>query len=908
MFRLLPKRPEGRLRLAATGPLRSILTFLVLGWTLGLPTPVTAQWFDGMDQLPLKWQLAENDCQARTGEHQIDADGGHDHGPCEAFTVAAGHGTRLLLEYRIPPSRVVDELAAQLWLRSAQPGARIGFRVRYPYVHDKQTGRTVSSLVFGDRYRKAGQWERLRLTDVPQRMREKEAALRVEFDSDVDLRGAFVDAIIVDVYNQPGVMTVRLDDVSIDHLVPVGSVSVAARPSLRKEPEPSVEPSLTHLERPAFAPQRVTRIIEHNGEPLAYLRSLGFDAVLLSTPPEATILREANQARMLIYAPPPTAPNPDWEALLEPIAGWYLGTSRAHSHLPDVQREVQRVSRFPARWQRALFVAPAEGWDQFASIVPALVYDLPPTTLGIVPAEEYDYIRDARARTRRPVQVAMGVQTSPPATLIEQLDANANHIGATQVEDYGWHPMWLQSMRALAQCPQAIVFRSTQSLASGLPADQKRAMAVGFVNRCIEAVSPLVARATPAGTFECSGADYTARRMSLGGTEVIMATTEAAGPVNVLSGDGAVLTIQLPPTLTKRFAWRLTGMTAERLELESTPHGPVLQIVSPDAAEMLLISDDTTIGFRVSNLLARLAMPTALDRWQLTTESVFQTRVDWDSLVASRLAPASSRPASLMAGAANTLTEGNPSYLAGDGPATLRLARRADAWMLRSRAAMTEALLPRPDVRYQFPAMLAPGGVQLQVALSSQLQSGRWSRNLLPAGVFDSTAALAESGWKHDQRIEATTRSVVEVVRGNRVEDARGREDNAALRVEVVAAQDAPLPGGYAGTAVRIRSPTVDCPADRLIRIRCQVRTLGFGGAFQGVLVYDSLGGPELGVLVRSPDDWQTVEIYRHTDRSRPVQVMCEISGAGEALLRNVEVNIWDPRPEDPKRLTPISR
>src|SRR6056297_1094579 len=192
------------------------------------------------------------------------------------------------------------------WLRSAQPGARIGFRVRYPYVHDKQTGRTVSSLVFGDRYRKAGQWERLRLTDVPQRMREKEAALRVEFDSDVDLRGAFVDAIIVDVYNQPGVMTVRLDDVSIDHLVPVGSVSVAARPSLRKEPEPSVEPSLTHLERPAFAPQRVTRIIEHNGEPLAYLRSLGFDAVLLSTPPEATILREANQARMLIYAPPPT--------------------------------------------------------------------------------------------------------------------------------------------------------------------------------------------------------------------------------------------------------------------------------------------------------------------------------------------------------------------------------------------------------------------------------------------------------------------------------------------------------------------------------------------------------------------------------------------------------------------------
>ena len=99
----------------------------------------------------------------------------------------------------------------------------------------------------------------------------------------------------------------------------------------------------------------------------------------------------------------------------------------------------------------------------------------------------------------------------------------------------------------------------------------------------------------------------------------------------------------------------------------------------------------------------------------------------------------------------------------------------------------------------------------------------------------------------------------------------------------------------------------VDCPPDRLLRITAKVRTLGFGGPFQGVLVYDSLGGPELGVLVRGADQWQRVEIYRHTAGATPLQVMFEVIGAGEAMIEDVSVNMWDDQPPDLRQLRPIS-
>lgn len=888
----------------------SLLSIL---FVCAIPPHAAGQLFDPLEQLPVRWQLAENDCRARVVRHDLDANGGYDGQPCEAVTLSAGHGTHLLLEYRIDPSRVIDEFTANLWVRVAHDHARVGVRVRYPFLHDPQTRRPVSVIVYGSQHRRPGKWDRLAISQLPRRLREKESALRVEFGGQIDLREPFVDAIVVDVYNQAGVSTVRLDDLSVDYLVPVGITASASRPALLTAADsdsqlPSTglrtnqpDQSFDGLPIPIpFPTDRVLRIVEHRDEPLSYLKMLGFDAVLLARPPTAELLREASRDQMLVYAPPPTAPHPELESLLEPIAGWYLGTSQDKSDFNDVRQQRQRVENFPALWQRPSFVAPVEAWAAYATLVPALCYDLPPTNLGLSSTEEIDYIRDGRSRTVRPVQTVIGIPTSPPRGLQRQWDAFANHVGAPSVDDYGWHPLWLQTIRALSHSPQAIVFRSRNSLASGLAVDQKRAMAVGYLNRSIEAIGPFIARTVSSGTLRCTGANYDATRLSLGSTDVILVCSNNAGPATVLAGDGAVLEVQLPPAFANRVGWRISAMTAERLEISSQPQGPIAQIVSPDMVEILIVSTDTTLGPQLANSLARLARPAALDRWQLTTESLMQTRLDWDNAAAAGLVDRAARPTPWLVRAANTLSEGEPMYRSGDSAATIRQARRADAWTQRSRDALLVAMQPRQPIRQQFPTLLGPGAVHLHVAMLAELQTGQWSRNLLPSDSFDSPEQMQRTGWSHDQRSDAGAQVHVGLLR------QPGNDPEAFLQVEVVANAGNRLKGGYAGTTVRVRSPVCQVPTGSLLRYRCRIRTLGFGGPFQGVLIYDVASGSELGMLTRSADDWQTVEIFRRV-LGENAQLSFEVIGAGEVLIRDVNVQVWDETPQDPVRLRPLS-
>ena len=89
-------------------------------------------------------------------------------------------------------------------------------------------------------------------------------------------------------------------------------------------------------------------------------------------------------------------------------------------------------------------------------------------------------------------------------------------------------------------------------------------------------------------------------------------------------------------------------------------------------------------------------------------------------------------------------------------------------------------------------------------------------------------------------------------------------QGTGALRARVPARAEDALPGGYEGTAIQIRSPSVRVSRGTPIRIDVMVRTLGFGRPHQGVLVYDTIGGQELGVLIRGRADCDPPLQQRH--------------------------------------------
>ncbi len=155
--------------------------------------------------------------------------------------------------------------------------------------------------------------------------------------------------------------------------------------------------------RTAFPVGNVIRILEHNGEPLSWVRSLGFDAVLLSRPPDKAILSEAIRSQILLYAPPPSSPDPSIESMLEPVAGWYVGSGEAMDsrHVDQVAIESKRLRGWPERWQRPIIGAPSETWRDFAPLLDGIIDDLPPRVRGLQPSEEVAQMVFMRRPDRR---------------------------------------------------------------------------------------------------------------------------------------------------------------------------------------------------------------------------------------------------------------------------------------------------------------------------------------------------------------------------------------------------------------------------------------------------------------------------------------------------------------------------
>ncbi|MFK8113397.1 MAG: hypothetical protein AB8B91_14430 [Rubripirellula sp.] len=912
---VVPTRQTLRAGFAAASKTQPAICWLVSTLVLSMFGGMAhAQIYDSLDVHPPRWHMETSDCDARVISQGHLADGGVNNGPCETITFTARHGTEAILLYPIEPVRPMDDLTANLSLMSARVGARIGVRVRYPYLRDPETRRPVSVILYGAGYDTPTEFRTVGIGLIERPLRMKNIALRTEHGPTANLKDPYVDGIVVNAYSGPGTTALRIDELHIDGLIPVSDGNVTANAAPREDDsrlagqeQSRRVPWRSDLDSTAryptaFPPGRVVRILEHNGEPLSWVRSLGFDAVLLSKPPDAAILSEAIRSRVMLYAPPPSSPDPALQSLLEPIVAWYIGSGDGldSRHVEQTVLESKRVRGFPELWQRPLVGAPSESWGRYAPLLDAIVDDLPPRVRDIRGGEEVAAMSESRRRIAGRVQMAVGVFSMAPESLVSQTEAIASSIGAPPPVGFRWHSMWLQTIRSLETTPSAILFRSTRAISSGSATDNTRSMALSYVNRMVAMLAPWIASATPAPPPEVVGAPYRCTRLVTDETDMLLLTSVATRGSEVLAGDGETIDVLLTPADAAKTVWRLTHFSAERLIPKLTPTGARLQIVSPDAAEIVVISSDPAVGGSLSLSANRFGRQAALDRWQLASELVQRTRENWRTASATQ-ASSQQRPSNLISVAERTLADAEPMYRSGDIDATLRMARRADAWALRSEWQLAEALMPDWPRPTSCPPM-DMGAAEVQIFWRPLMNDQGWGVNRLTSGSLDEANLIGANRWTFGRRMTTSALSeVMHVQRGTH----RGP---GALRAQVTPLADDSLPGGYGGTVIQIQSPPVRIAAGKAIRIDAMVQTVGFGGPHQGVLVYDSVGGQESGVLIRGRSGWVPVRLYRQTSSETQVSVMFELIGAGEATIDDVELRLWEPQGDKVRPvLTPIA-
>lgn len=879
------------------------------------------QLVDSLDAYPPRWQLAGSDCHARVVRHVNEPTSGVRGSGCESVTLSCGHGTKAMLEYRIEPTRVIDDLTASVDIKSPKPGVSVGLRVRFPYLHDPTTGRSTVVVIPGAVYRDAGRWKRIGIGAISRPLQLKMIALRRAHGSDINLDDHFVDAVVINAYTGPGEATVLIDNLTVDAMVPLvssGQLVEAARSAEPPAGDTAQQPqrfdtdkllgrlasssrsTATTAGQAADAKPsslatsgRLTRILQHHDEPLSWVKDLGFDTVLVARSPDAALLNEATRSGVRVIAPPPTAPDPVLQPLLEPLVGYYLGTSLSSLRLQAATETSRRIGSWPLAWQRPLLAAPVEDRRAYAAISDFLITDLASPLRGLSAGEDGEILRRAGShRGSAAGQHGIGVSTDAPEALRQQLDWIAAASGAPRgTADWSWQATLLQVARALTTAPGAILFRSDRSLTSGTPADQRRSIGLSYINRYLDAIGGLVIAGNPAPALPTRGADYQAGRIDFPGGELLIATSNTQYRGRVLAGDGDTLQIDLPPAHSHQFAWRITHFAAERMSFDSGSRGTWLEITSPDVVETILLSNDPSMGGRLATLLQPLASQAATDRWQLTRETHLQASDDWQTAAATGSVATSGSADRLLQAASEALVQAELAFRAGNAVSTLRRCRRASAWTARAQWQLNQSLSPsgQLDPLSSIPPLLADGGVPARLLWAPLGSEDRWSDNLLLGGSLDSQSLLGEAGWKVGRRPNPPlpVRAEAQIVRGPQV------EGDGCLLASVVAQGDGPLPGGYAGTTMQIRSPTVPLEDQTAVRIDARIKTLGFGGPDQGVLVYDNVVGPELGVLVRGKPSWQNVRLYRIVPAGRQVCVLFELIGAGEASIDDVQLRAW---------------
>ena len=886
-----------------------ILSFVFVG--IVSVGKVDGQIYDALDAHPPRWSLDTSDCEARILEHKHLANGGIDGRACEAITFTATNGSKAEFIYPIEPVRAIDDLNAKLSVMSARAGAQIGLRVRYPYERDAETRRTISTVIYGTSYRDPGKFRWLGIGAIEKRLRLKTVAVRQERGADADLNDPYIDAIVINAYSGAGQTSLRIDELTVNGMVSAGKSGLV--PSSKAEADFSREHSNRVaidgngrlLGQPnaslAFPPSKITKILQHNGEPLSWVRSLGFDAVLLRSSPDAAILREAIQSRMMIYAPPPSSPDAKLQSLLEPVAAWYIGSGLALDRNRTEQTALtsRRLRNLPLRWQRPIVAAPAERWRSFAPMLDAMIDDLPLRVRGITADEEVAEMLTTQSKVGERIQTAVGIAAMPPATSLQQTESISRLIGAPPPSAFRWHSMYLQAMRSLESTPNAILFRSSRSLASGSEMDNQRSMALSYVNRVISMIAPWVAASTPAPTLATVGAPYRCSRLVTRSSHLLIASSIASRGNEVLAGDGETLDILLSPEDATKTAWRLTDFSAQRITPEVTAVGSRIRIVSPDVVELVVLSSDPSVGDRLNKSARQFAQQASLDRWQLTSDAVRRVRQNWNAAVDGRFTNAP-MPSDLITVASRTLADAEPLFRAGNVDGSLRMARRADAWGLRCQWRLSEALMPDWPNPTSSPPMHCDSG-PIQIAWQPLMQADGWGRNLLTTGSFDRGSVFDESRWTFgDRKSQSVQADVAMMTRGTYA-------GQGALRMTVTPLTDDPLPGGYEGTVIQVRSPSVRIPAGKAFRVDAMVRTLGFGDPHQGVLVYDSIGGQESGILMRGKSNWTPVRLYRQSTNEQEVHVMFEVIGAGEVAVDEVKLQIWEPKPIPLIPLSPIA-
>ncbi|MFM8436320.1 MAG: hypothetical protein ACKOBP_13480, partial [Planctomycetia bacterium] len=883
------------------------------------------------------WAVAESDANHRLLSHTRSRELPHRGTACERFVIEASGGTTLRLATAVGDARVIDEWKASVWVRANRPDIRLSARVRLPNFVAAKTGRPVEVLVPGTISRDAERWELLEVGDLATGLKRQLLALRAEHGPAGDLSGAVVTHLVLELYSTPGRY-----DVAIDDLLVVGNITTLAAatpppaeagtppapatrdPAVRPaqfvppqaappQPQAAAPPAPSDAAEPAGGINRgvlevgglpfFPRALDHNGKPLEKVAALGFNCVRLAVPASSDLLAEARRAGVWVICPPPVLPDVDirdpesvpvfstnWDRVLL----WDLGSGLAEGDVETLAERARRVRACDARAGRGLIASADSGLRSISRHIDMLVARR--TVLG-TSLELDDYLTWLKERPRlsRP-------GTPIIATLSTELDprtarqaAALSGIGARGLA-VDPESLTLAAFTAVAAGSRGILFASSRRIDGDDRESRARAAAARTMNLRLKLLEPWAAAGRYSSTAQASDAEVKAvvieaarARMVLVWRDVQGAQVVARHYAGDLPDDGAALTLLVPGVPEAHQAWEVVPGGLRPARQRRVTGGVSIVLDGFRSAGLVLVSGEPAVTGHVQERARDLA-PIALASARAQAAIVLADGAE----MLSRLPPTAlgHLPAAKMLGEAQRAAAEGES-LASTDPA-VALARFEKAVAI---GAQFERLTWERGV-------VATGSIVASPLATSDATLGEHWRfiealggvaageSLIPGGGMERIDDLAGSGWRHFALPQADLRTAVEI---SRSEPAGG---GGSLRMRAEAADPASAPEVVETPPVWITTPPIQPPTGKLLEIEARVWVpQPVTGSVDGLLVFDSLGGPALAERVGQTAGWRRLVLYRIVPQDaagEPFTVTFALTGLGEARIDEVAVRVLD--------------
>ncbi len=896
-YRAGAERPVGR-----AAP--RCLCYWLVCMLLASGSPVVAQRMDSFEGGNPRWQLVESDCQAQLTEHEISLLNPHNGRTCEMFEMATGSGRLALLAYPIEPCVVLDEFQPRIWTRCSSGRIQLGVRVVFPMAEHPITLGRLTTIVWGDFYRDTGQWQMLEVRDMKRRFQEEVVALRQRFGADLQLDGAYIDCLVLNAYTGPGRYRVQVDDLDLRGMIPTASMGVAPPTNWRerwrwRHVTPSAE------DRFWVAPNRPPVWLHYQGEPVPWLQSLGVTGLVLGQLPSEPQLARIRDAGLSVISPPPTHPLVIDEELAPVLKGWLVGAALDSRQTDLARAQARLATQLPEALQRPLVGEALEQTWLFSRIADEVIVPAPAAISAGTTLSKYRWLTQQLQTSRQRGQGWVSLNVGETQTTLEQYRAAESAIAATPSlasDDAPANPLGLrhQATSAIMAGARGIVYRAVKPLDMQGAGDSAMIAAMRWINNDLTVWGPWIMAGQPAPAPQLSRAEFQAAAWAVADSRLILVQTmDPAAQYCLPPTRSLPLEVSLSAVAKSPQVLRLTLGSLERVTMQATPAGVSWRVENPAPIEVFVVTDQPAVLGHLRRRQEATAVQNAADQLEIVAynlsvaadiiEARFPSRDESRETAALR-----QQELQRLAAAQRQLDQGWQALRSQQPRAATRAALDASDLVQAMQFDAQQTAVSNLATPQASPFAVSPGLLSYHWRLADACSRSQWRELPLPGAQLANLSDLLQAGWSQQRRLEERVDLRVEIVPHNG--PGSGGLRMAAYR-KTTANDGEPIPGGYEGASLRVRSAAAEVRAGQLVRVSATARILRASQTPEsGLLVYDNQAGPSLGQLVQgAAGDVVPVELYRFAIQNGEFRILAECRGECDIVLDSVHASVIEP-------------